>query len=228
MDASREQKANRGYYSAGSGCLRRFGRISITSPVDSETPRNVNAALKIYMAKSEVYFFSPDPDAFAGFEITEAQEALYDQLLELVPLSKKWTPFQLKVDRSSGKTLGDFPCLHIGTVPVFSHRALTVLRSLISPTAEVLPLGSYLGEDYYIIHVLEEVNALDQKKAVFEEEDGEILGVSKYAFFGEKVKGKHIFHIPERRYLDPLVSADFKMCAEAHKLKGAKFRQVPQ
>ena len=180
------------------------------------------------MAKPAIFRFMSDPDAFASFKFKNGTEPTYKKLLGLKPLRKSWKGVAVELETRHKNDLGDFPSLVSISCRIFSERALQFLQSLTSDFAETLPLGRFSGQEYFLIHVLEEIDALDEAKSKFLVVDGvEAKGsILNHAFRESLLPGKHIFRIPQLRYRDPLVSKEFKTCVEKNRLQGAKFRKL--
>jgi hypothetical protein len=143
--------------------------------------------------------------------------------------SRDWTVPRLtpiwKPLRVSGrvKEFNDYPCLNL-SVPAFSRRAATALADFLDVNGELLPLATALGE-YYAYNVLTVVDALDQKKSVFDIEQGSVLPdeIVRYEFKPSVVRRLSIFRIVE----DPIrtyVTQKFVDRAEKHALNGFDFQ----
>jgi len=174
-----------------------------------------------------IFRFMSDPDKFASFSPTDFKPS-YKQLSQFGPISKSWQGMPIKVYSKAKRKLGDFPSLGAIGCAVFSQRALDALDSLISKFAEALPLGSFAGEEYFVIHLLEETDALDEQKSKFLMVDDQPAkgSILEYSFRESLVIGRHIFQIPQLRNRDPLVSEEFKLAVEKNELVGAKFREL--
>jgi hypothetical protein len=179
------------------------------------------------MAKLAIFRFHSDPDKFAYFSIKDSK-ASYDQLWHFKPLRKSWKGIPVEVRGKAKQKLGDFPSLFGIGSPVFSQRALEALQPLISKFAEALPLGSFTGQEYFVIHLLEETDALDETKSKFLMVDGRPAkgSILEYSFHEKLLAGRHIFQIPQLKNRPPLVSKEFKTAIEANGLIGAKFREL--
>jgi hypothetical protein len=167
------------------------------------------------------------PDRFAGLRMRKGNDATFRALLGLSPLAKSWKAIPVEVDKTAGPDPGDFPSFSPYNSPVFSKNAVVLLEPLMTNSVEVLPLGTFDSEEYFAIHVVEEVDALNQEKSKFSIVDGQRGSVTKFVFHEERLAGKHIFRIPELRLRPPVVSPEFKKAVESHKLRGAKFGKLP-
>ena len=90
----------------------------------------------------------------------------------------------------------DFPSL-MG-VPVFSLRAASVLKEMLTGNGELLPLSCSEG-DYYAFSVTTSIDAPDESNSKVErfESSGRIMLVLQYAFFADRLSGATIFKIPQ-------------------------------
>jgi hypothetical protein len=142
-----------------------------------------------------------------------------------------WVPIPVRTEhahdgRRAKNRDGDYPALH-PAIPVVSQRALDVLRPLISNFVEVLPL-QHPTDRYYIIHVLEILDCLDQEKSEGERgSSGRLYQVEKYVWKpGVIDETKHIFKIKGLDFYWPFVSASFKRLVDENGLLGFGFLEV--
>jgi hypothetical protein len=116
----------------------------------------------------------------------------------------------------------DFPHLAVA-VPVFSLRALNVLRGMIEENGEILPLSCTEGE-YYVFNVTTFTDALDESlSGVKRFKDGGVMRVLKYAFFGDRLCRATIFKIPQFPRSEVYVTDKFRNLAIDNGLLGFKF-----
>lgn len=172
-----------------------------------------------------VYEYSPDIEGYAFVGTRPSRGSVFDLLFQHKPLLKEWPRVEVRLDRSAPRH-GDFPWFPAVAAPVFSQRALDVLRGLIGPNAEPLPL--VCGEQMlYLINTLDIVDCLDHSKAVVSYyDDGTPRRVVCYAFADDRIRDKHLFKVPESCNVDTLVSEQFKKTVEQNALKGLTFEAV--
>jgi hypothetical protein len=93
----------------------------------------------------------------------------------------------------------DFPSLLPG-VPVFSLRAVNVLKEMLTGNGELLPLSCNEGE-YHAFNVTTSIDALDESNSKVErfESSGRIMQINKYMFFADRLRDATIFRIPQNR-----------------------------
>jgi hypothetical protein len=170
----------------------------------------------------KIYKFTTDPDNYNSLHNLGDFSAFY----VAKPLAPGWEPPYREEDRTVGKA-GDFPSL-IGGVPVFSLRAWEVLRPLIDNTVEALPLETD-GGSYYMIHVLDHIDALDYARAeVTRFSEGDVMWVDSYAFKPGLLKGKHMFKLPESARSLVYVSEAFKTLVEKAGLEGLNLEYLAE
>jgi Immunity protein family (Imm11) len=169
-----------------------------------------------------------DCNNFADF-ITDDIDALH-KLRRSASIRKKWKGLPGFAGVSSDRPLGDFAGF-TGTdsLVAVNSRTWGVLRLLVGDAAELLPLGTQSGEEYFVLHVVRFVDALDLDRAIVRRTpNGNIYGVSKYAFEPGLVDGLHLFNVPEAMYEPPLVSDQVRKAVKDAKLKGAHFSPIVQ
>ena len=93
----------------------------------------------------------------------------------------------------------DFPSL-VSDVPVFSLRAVNVLKGILQENGEILPLSCAEGE-YYAFNLTTSIDALDESKSEVKRfaNSSRIMRILKYAFLGDRLIGATIFKIPQSR-----------------------------
>ncbi len=142
-------------------------------------------------------------------------------------LIQSWAPPSVKVlrDDKFNRNLppGDFPHLAVA-VPVFSLRAINVLRDMLEENGQILPLSCAEGE-YYAFNVTTFIDALDESHSEVErfESSGRIMQVLKYAFFSDRLAGATIFKIPQFPGSEVYVTDKFRKLVIDNSLLGFKF-----
>ena len=142
-------------------------------------------------------------------------------------LKKTWTSqYKFRFARNPRLSAkGDTPGLS-SHIPVFSSRAVTALSDLLQGNGELLPI--VCDDEYYsIFNVTRVVDALDEENSeltLFS--DGRIMDIDRHAFFPEKLKGIHVFKIPQIVLMDVFVTDAFVDRVKAADLKGFEFRPV--
>lgn len=115
--------------------------------------------------KRIAYLLIPDTDTYHSIRPcnSDGWGVVFDQF-KGKPVGDAWTPIPVKFKK--GKRRGDFPFL-VTSIPVFSERALHVLKPLVADKIEVLPLECQ-EEPLYAINVLDVVHCLDYSQSKFE------------------------------------------------------------
>lgn len=110
-------------------------------------------------------------------------------------LSDVWTPQEV---------IGAVPAFcdytTIGKIPVMSRRAVAVLRDLLEPCGELLPLRAATG-DYFAFNILSISDAFDRERgeADFAAETGKetAFGIDRFEFYEDRLGDHAIFRIRE-------------------------------
>lgn len=172
------------------------------------------------------YRYKADPNEYACVAFKGVERPLRQMFNSEKPLAPTWNPIELELDNSQGP-IGDFPAL-TATIPVLSERALAALARVIGVAAEALPVkvGSHL---FYALHVTEMVDALNENASqCWRFSDGTIGEVERYCFKRERMRGKHIFRLPQTRFGEILLSEEFRHEVLNAKLKGLRFVPLPE
>ena len=114
------------------------------------------------------------------------------------------------------------------TIPVFSRRALEVLRPLIKDSIEELEF-QFEEAEYYGINVTAVLDVIDYSKSEYRTySDGKrIMVFEKYVFKQcDELKEHNIFKIVDEPRRKAFVSDKFKQMVEENNLSGFKFKLV--
>ena len=174
----------------------------------------------------KIWQLSFDVDSYDNF-IPDV-EFTADEVQSFNGQSKKsnWTPIRVKrMEPEKGLNLSDSPGF---TIPVFSKKALSVLASITSDSAEALELISDTGE-YYGINVTAVLDVIDYAKSeyVMYSDGKRIMAFKKYAFLLNPELFNHdIFKIIDEPTRRAFVSDRFKNLVEDNGLTGFKFKLV--
>ncbi|MEM9369301.1 MAG: DUF1629 domain-containing protein [Planctomycetota bacterium] len=120
----------------------------------------------------------------------------------------------------------DYPC--IGPIPVLSQRAVQVLKDLLGPCGELLPLTSDIG-DYFAFNILTKSEALDveNSEAEFAPSTGKetAFSIDHFEFHRDQVGQHAIFRVREMpAYV--LVTDAFKTRVDQAGLFGFQFSKL--
>ncbi|MDQ0887907.1 hypothetical protein QFZ81_002995 [Paenibacillus sp. V4I9] len=133
-------------------------------------------------------------------------------------------------DYESDGISGDFPHFWAGSgIPVFSERAINILKEVIACSGDILPLY-HPDKQYNVFRVTNTLDAIDYEKSEIEKLiTGLTVGFQKYAFIPEKLNNQYIFKVflNERIYSTATFVTDaFKDIVTKADLKGFNFKQV--
>ncbi|TGE07765.1 imm11 family protein [Hymenobacter fodinae] len=134
-------------------------------------------------------------------------------------VGKHWQPTFFGVIDTREK-IADLGSLVSDGVLVFSQKAVDILRPLLGKSVELLPYKTEVGP-YYLVNVLDEGEYLDRERTESDEilSDGRCVGINKFAFHADRLRGKHIFRISD----DPVtrfISGEFVAACREHGLSG--------
>ncbi|KFL63518.1 hypothetical protein DJ50_4825 [Bacillus cereus ATCC 10876] len=114
---------------------------------------------------------------------------------------------------------------------MISEKAKQVLKPLIGDNVEFLPLlRNSTSEVYYLIHVLNVLDAIDSDKAILKKLiTGLIIGCEKFAFDSNTVQNEMIFKVYINGKIHPtavFILDELKILIEQSDLKGFKFIEI--
>lgn len=135
-----------------------------------------------------------------------------------------WKPIEVtRMEPEKNIQLGDAPGFFL---PVFSKKAVEILKPLIQNYVEFLPL--IFEEKYYVINVVNVLDAIDYDLSEYKTfRDGKrIMAFKKYCFKVEAIGENHIFKIIDEKRRGAFVTDKFKSIVEKNNLNGFKFELV--
>ncbi len=137
-----------------------------------------------------------------------------------------WEPLPVKRMEPENKLeLGDAPGF---IIPVFSKKALEILRPLIQNSIEELAL-QFQEAEYYGINVTAVLNVIDYSKSkyIMYSDGKRIMAFQKYAFKScTELLNNNIFKIVDEPTRRAFVSDEFKQTVKKNNLSGFKFKLV--
>ena len=175
------------------------------------------------------YRYDPNANEFAGIGVSSGEDVV-DVFGGAQPLADKWMPVRFHGFDDNPPTEGDFPSLaDYRRLPVMSQRAWDALYPIISYCCEALQIIHPASKPFYIIHVMETIDALDEDRSELRRSqiDGRVNRIFKYCLKREMLQGKHIFKLPLRSGGELLVDDVFRKAIEDNALKGLHFRALP-
>lgn len=135
----------------------------------------------------------------------------------------------------SGKPTGDFPKCWGLVAPVLAERSYEVLRDILAPYVEFLPLESDDGR-FFAIKVLNIVDALDVDRSQIDwfpqlkRDQGKprvAHSIKRHVFFEEKLADALLFRIPQCPYASGIYATErFIRIVEESQLRGFAFDRV--
>ena len=144
--------------------------------------------------------------------------------------SDSWGEIRIKCVEEGNQS--DLPHFwgEVGT-PMVSGKAKKFLESILGDNVEFLPLiHDMTGEVYYIINVLNAIDAIDYEKAILKKlRSGLVIDFKKYAFLSNMVKNQTIFKVYLNEILhipSVFVSDEFRNTLLESDLKGFEFIEV--
>ena len=131
-----------------------------------------------------------------------------------------------RLEPEKGLPLSDAPGFY-SHIPVFSERAVLVLKKYIDNNAEILT-ARYNEKNYYIINVTNVLNCINFEESEYKTfPDGKrIMVFEKYAFIKEKVIDQDLFKVREETVKRPFVSDAFRESVINNRLTGFSFELV--
>lgn len=187
----------------------------------------------------EFYLYDPDSNTFAGVGFhVGAPDDYHDDSSKVVnlhdddtPIAAFWRPLTCRAPSKGSRKIGDFPSVaNRRRIPMMSERAWLALESTIGDACEALPIHHPFQGNYYLIHVLRTVSALDETTSVVERrsaKDTRICEIHRYAFHQQMIRDLHIFKLPNQQGGELIVDDVFRNVVETHKLQGLRFRKLP-
>lgn len=137
-----------------------------------------------------------------------------------------WKPLPVRrMEPEKKLELSDAPGF---TIPVFSKKALEVLRPLIQNSIEELEL-LFQEAEYYAINITTILDVIDHSKSKFKmySDGNRIMAFQKYVFKScDELRNNNIFKIVDEPRRRAFVSDKFKQAVERNNLSGFKFKMV--
>jgi len=169
----------------------------------------------------KIYELKNDSDTYKWLETKEDKEAVEFNGLSLVD---KWVPWEVTTSKKK-RELPDSPALCAG-VKVVNDKTKRILENVLQNEVEFLPLN-HPSESFWIIHVINVVNAVDYDTAIpFRATPTIITHFKKHGFYEGKLANQWIFKLPEMPLTRIYVTEIFKEVIEQNKLTGFKFEEV--
>lgn len=139
-------------------------------------------------------------------------------------LSSKWKPLAVE---GRVAEFNDYPGLDM-VLPAFSKRAIDVLRDLLEPNGEILPLSSRTKTKFFFYNVLKIADVLNRSKSVCDfwcRPTTTATNIKYFQFHEKKIQELSIFRIPEFPR-STMVTNLFVDRVAANELKGFEFTKI--
>lgn len=171
----------------------------------------------------KVFQVHADADDYNFFELVNKSDWDFEDF-NGTSLIKSWRPFKIKRARGRKYPVGDFSSissLHF----LVNSKIKDIFESIFKDKVELLPVE--YDEPYYLMNVINMIDALDMEKSEFKRyKDGRIMFCTKYVFKEEVIGNNIIFKIPQFPTVDVLVTEEFVKMAEDNDLKGFIFEEL--
>jgi hypothetical protein len=147
-----------------------------------------------------VYIINPvtDNPLFEGLALEDREDLLDTEPPDWIRNYQTWQPRSLKGTWPSLEVVGnvrrfnDYPCINLSR-PAFSQRAVDLLRDVLEPNGELLPVRHRIGT-YYFYNCTRTVNAVDLTKSDVVRLDGGIITrINGLVFIDERLDGLTVF-----------------------------------
>ena len=185
------------------------------------------------------YRYDPDSNSYAGvgFAVGATEDDNDDDSkvarlhVDDTPTAAIWLPLTCRAPTKGSRKIGDFPSVaNQRKIPMMSERAWLALASTIGDSCEVLPINHPFEGNYYLIHVMRTIPALDENTSVVERRsarDKRICEIHCYAFHTDMIQSSHIFKLPNQQGGELIVDGVFRKIVETNRLQGLRFRELP-
>jgi hypothetical protein len=173
-----------------------------------------------------VYRLDPDNDHFPNFALVDESAGPIFRRFDGTPIGVDWRPLDISAEDTDDELalLGDHALL--GTIPVFSERAVAALGDVLRRNGELLSL-IYSRQSCLAFNVLTICDALDSSRSkVVRFSSGRVMLVDEFVFMPERLQGLTIFKIPELLRATVFVTDDFAHRVRSAGLNGFVFREV--
>jgi hypothetical protein len=171
-----------------------------------------------------VYELLTQGDGYCNFALRDQRSNSIYHEFDGRSLAASWTPLSIEpADEADGDTdLADYALL--GTVPIFSEQAVSVLSHVLTRNGELLPL-LYDRRTYFAYNVTTIVDALDHERSALRRfKTGNIMQVERYAFRASAIGNAIVFRIPELLRAYVFVTDAFVRIAKSQPLSGFEFK----
>lgn len=147
-----------------------------------------------------------------------------DKVFDGKELLNNWVSPKVKLYRTKKYPLGDIVSLTTLN-PAINVNVIEILKDIFCNNVELLPI--VFDEQYYLMNVINLLDALDEEKSEFKRySSGKIMYCTKYVFREDIIRNIHIFKIPQFPKTDILVTEGFVKLVQDNNLKGFEFEEL--
>lgn len=181
----------------------------------------------------KIFQLHADVDDYNYFGFMDKKE-LKNKTFNGKELLSDWVQPEIQLYRTKKYHLGDIAMLMTLT-PVINNTVIEIFKDMFANSIELLPVlysepvvNKYIPKGpYYLMNVINVIDALDEGKSEFERyDDGRIMFCTKYFFREDIIGNNHIFKIPQFPTVDILVTEEFVKRVEENDLKGFVFEEL--
>jgi len=177
------------------------------------------------------FMYEPDSDAYSAVGLSlDAEKPLIETHFDDGRAGDLWDP--IVFDRYDDDLISpsDFPCFsNCYHVPLMSAKAWGAISDMVGNYCEPLPVVMPSGEEYYFVHVMLTVDALDESRSEirYNNTTGRISRVYRYVFNSPIPRGIHLFKLPRHRGRKLVYDSHFKSLVEENNLIGLLHTELP-
>ncbi|NJK32072.1 MAG: hypothetical protein HC927_06440 [Deltaproteobacteria bacterium] len=175
-----------------------------------------------------IYTFHADGNHYRNYLWATEHDLELLRTVRGQPLGSGWSPARVYADKRDRRLpLGDHPGLYLGSgVPALSERAVELLRELLLPVGELLPL---ICEDQplWLFNCTHIADVLDEEASVFKADaEGTIYWFERFAWRPE-AEDQAFFRLPRTTVNATYLSERVAQIIRASDLRGFDLRPTP-
>ena len=171
----------------------------------------------------KIFRLEADVDDYNYFDFVN-EKNWDDKVFDGKELLDNWIQPKVKLGRTKKFPLGDIASLTTLN-PAINTNVIEILKDIFSNNVELLPI--IFDEQYYLMNVINLLDALDEEKSEFERySSGKIMFCTKYVFKKDIIGHNYIFKIPQFPKTDILVTEEFVKRVQENSLKGFEFEEL--
>ena len=170
-------------------------------------------------------YYPTAPDGYDSLQFTDddcGNQFLVDS--DGKSIAATWQPKGVKILTSRrNRRRADLPSL-ASSVIALRRRALDALGDVLADHGEVLPLLPVRGEEFFLFNATRVIDALDEENSLLTRfPGGRIMSIDAPTFIEPKIRGVHLFKLPNQRVNPIFVSDYFAQRVQSAGLTGMGF-----